>query len=184
MSWFYESGNELKQYTNTGAPVLPRPTQKTNRTEQATDGLGVPMTLSEEYHRLIRCINTNAWKLNKKLTEMSLFCLPQCNWFLLCLKVSNYAIFNLFHHQFVRLWVWSKLNPTSTVWIQCFRVLSKNSTVGCHVWPWESNWFQISPLVGRTVMGWMLAFPPQLDRPDSYVEATPKWWCLEVGPLR
>lgn len=50
------------------------------------------------------------------------------NWFLLCLEVSNYAVFSLFHHQVARLCD-QKLKSTSTVWIQCFRVLNQNSTM-------------------------------------------------------
>lgn len=88
------------------------------------------------------------------------------NWFLLCLKVSNYAIFNLFHHQFVRLWVWSKVKIHKYSLNPVFQsVKSELNSGDVHVWPWESNWFQISPLVGRTVMGWMLAFPPPTPAP-------------------
>lgn len=132
MSWFYESGgNELKQYTNTGIISIVKTDRKQITPEQATDGLGLPMTLfSEKYHKLIRHINTNAWELNKMLKEMSLFCFPRWTIDFSFASKSQSMPFSVYST--TRLPGYEcdqKLKSTSTVWIQCFRVLNQNSTM-------------------------------------------------------
>lgn len=164
---------------------------KTNRKqialEQATDGLELPMTLfSEEYHRLIRRINTNAWKFNKMLTEMSLFCFPQCTIDFSFASKSQIMPFSIYSTtRLSGCECDQKLKSTSTVWIQCFRVLNQNSTVEMSMSGHEKvTGFRYLLLLEELLRAECLRFPSNPGPcPDSYVEATPKWWCLEVGPF-
>lgn len=80
-SCFYKSGkNKLKWTYNKYRNISVYKTHRKQITyEKATDDLELLMTFfSESYHKLIKCVNMSAWRLNKMLKEMSLFCFPQC----------------------------------------------------------------------------------------------------------
>ena len=124
--------NELKQYTSKHRNISIAKTHRKQITaEQDTDGLELPLTLfSEKYHKLIRRVNTNAWKPNKMLKEMSLFCFPQYRIDFFLASKSQIMPFSIYSTtRLSGCECDQKLKSRSTVWIQCFEVLNQNSTM-------------------------------------------------------